>query len=328
MNGSSDMLTAYFRLMNASGAAHVYRESVRAGVLAVLEAGPKTAEQIAGQCGIHPRPTKLLLQALAALELVENRGPEYNLTPLAFLLTSSSYRNLGDEYWAHLPTLLKTDKPLVQMDDAAQSEAHYQSQAAILGWMLTPAAECAAAILAADLPSEAAILDLGAGSAVWSLTLASQLPAAAVTAVDWPAVLEVAAEKAEELGVADRLVRVPGNFHEVALPPNRFDVAILANVSHLLTPEGNAALLRKVQPTLRRQGRVAIIDVFPGQDDGDVNRTLYAIGLSLRTAHGHVYSPCELEPLLTDAGFDKPQLIPLPVPPFAVGILVARVKSP
>ena len=59
-------------------------------------------------------------------------------------LLSGSYRELGDQYWAHLPSFLKTGQPWIKMDDAHQSEAHYRSQAAALAWMLAPAAEAAA----------------------------------------------------------------------------------------------------------------------------------------------------------------------------------------
>jgi 2-polyprenyl-3-methyl-5-hydroxy-6-metoxy-1,4-benzoquinol methylase len=327
MNDLDELLPAYFQLMNANGAAHVYREAVRTGILAALDTGENTARQVAENCGTAARPTELVLEALAALALVERNGSGYRLTPLAMLLLSGSYRNLGDEYWDHLPALLKTDQPLVKMDDVSKSEAHYQAQAAILGWMLTPAAQCAADLLAGSLPPRAAILDLGAGSAIWSLTVASRQRDATVTAVDWPGVLEVAAEKAEELGLADRLTTIVGNFHDVALPDRQYDLAIIANVSHLLTAEGNAALFRRARGALRPGGRIAIVDVFPGQSLGDVNRTLYAVGLALRTEQGHVYTLDELRPLLAGAGFDKLRLEPLPVPPHAVGMLLGHVSD-
>jgi hypothetical protein len=326
MNDPSAMLAGYFQLMNANGAAHVYREAVRCGLLDTLAAGPKSAEELARACGLQSRPAELVLAALAALGLVELMDARYELTPLASLLLAGSYRHLGDEYWAHLPTLLATGQPLVKMDDPAQSEAHYQAQAAILGWMLTPAAQCAARLLAERLPPNAAILDLGAGSAVWSLMLASQLPAATVTAVDWPAVLEVAAETAQNLGLPDRLRTMAGNFHELELPARRFDLALIANVAHLLTPSGNRDLFRRAAASLRPGGQITVIDVFPSQPLGRLNVALYALGLALRTEHGRVYDPAELEPLLKDAGFASPELLPLPVPPFAVAMLLASAS--
>ncbi|HEX5102875.1 MAG TPA: class I SAM-dependent methyltransferase [Pirellulaceae bacterium] len=324
MNDPSEILAGYFQLMNLNGAAHVYHEAVRCGLLEALRSGPKSAEELAASRSLALRPVRLLLPALAALGVVQARGEQFALSPLAELLVSSSYRNLGDEYWAHLPELLKTDKPIVRMDDTAKSEAFYQAQAAILGWMLTPAAECAAqALVAEGVADGCAILDLGAGSAVWSLTLARELPGATVTAVDWPAVLEVAAETAQNLGLPDRLTTIAGNYHEVALPASKFDLAILANVTHLETPDGNQALFAKARAALKAGGRIAIFDVFPGQPAGDLNRTLYALGLALRTGHGHVYSVAEFEPLLAAAGFEPPKLVPLAVPPYAVGMLTA-----
>ena len=326
MTDPTELLAAYFQLMNCNGASHVYREAVRLGILDALDAGPLTAAEVAERCAAVARPTELVLEALASLGLVKRIGSAYGRTPLAFLVLSSSYRNLGDEYWEHLPTLLKTGAPLVRMDDPAQNEIHYQAQAAMLGWMLTPAAQSAAELLLKRLPENAAILDLGAGSAVWSLTLAGRLPRATVTAVDWPAVLEVAKESAKERGLADRFTTLAGNLHEVELSASQFDLVIVANVSHLLSPDGNAALLSRVRATLRAHGYLALIDVFPGLPQGDLNRTLYAVGLALRTQHGRVYSVEEMKPLLERAGFAEPQPMPLPVPPFAVGMLLVSVR--
>jgi hypothetical protein len=269
----------------------------------------------------------LLLDALAALGVVERVESRFALTTLAQMLLSGSYRNLGDEYWAHLPSLLKTDQPLVKMDVASQSEAFYQSQAAVLGWMLTPAAECAARVLRdIGLPKDPAILDVGAGSAIWSLTLARETPGATVTAVDWPAVLEVAAETATNFGLADRLTTIAGNYHEVPWPADAFDLVFLANITHLETPAGNRALFAKAKAALKLGGRIAIVDVFAGHPRGDLNRTLYTLGLALRTEHGHVYSVEAFAPLLVEAGFHAPRLYPLEVPPYAVGLLTVTAE--
>jgi precorrin-6B methylase 2 len=325
MNDPSELLPAYFQLMNANGAAHVYREAVRSGVLEALLAGPKTTQELAQTCGFANRPLELMLQVLTTLGLATRSEQDFQATPLAAMLLGGSYRNLGDEYWAHLPSLLQSDQPLVRMDDVAKSEAHYQAQAAILGWMLTPAAQCAADFLKNGLPPNAKILDLGAGSGIWSLTLASQTADATVTAVDWSAVLEVARETAENLGLADRLQTIAGNFHEIEIPPGAFDLAIIANVTHLLTPEANRELFGKARSALRLGGRVAVIDVIPGQAAGALNVALYSLGLALRTQNGRVYSPAKLETLLAGTGFGAPEIIPLAVPPFAVGMAVARV---
>src|SRR5688500_4111169 len=126
MDDHQQLLSAYFQLMNMSGAAHAYRAAIQAGLLEQLIGGPKTADELAQACSIAPRPTTLLLETLIPLGLLKRDGSQYRATALAYVLLSSSYKNLGDEYWSHLPELLRTGQPLVKMDQAAQSEAHYQ----------------------------------------------------------------------------------------------------------------------------------------------------------------------------------------------------------
>jgi len=324
MNDQLQMLAGYFQLMNSNGASHVYRESLKAGILDALVSGSKNAGEVAESCRTDQLATTLVLDTLCAMGLAQNDGDRYALTMLAMGLMGGSYRELGDQYWAHLPGFLKTGQPWIKMDDANQSEAHYQSQAAALAWMLAPAAEAAAQALGiGEELKDLNILDIGAGSAIWSLTMARRDLGTSVTAVDWPAVLDVAAETASNFGLSDRLSTIVGNYHEVDLPESRFDLALLGNVTHLETPEGNRSLFEKVHRSLKPAGRIVIFDILPGQPEGDLNRTLYALGLALRTEHGRVYPPHELEALLGQSGFGPPKLTSLPVPPYAVGMLVA-----
>jgi ubiquinone/menaquinone biosynthesis C-methylase UbiE len=310
--------------MGHNGAAHVYREALRAGLLDELAKSRAAAAELAQRCRLADRPTELLLEALSSLGLVvcgDDRA--YALSTLGNMLIGGSYRNLGDEYWSHLPAYLATGEPLVEMDDIDKSEAYYQSQAAMLGWMQSSAAEFAARRLREVLPVSAAILDIGAGSAVWSLAVAQEAGDARVTAVDWPAVLEVARESADERGIGDRLTTLAGNYHEVEFPEAAFHLVILANITHLETPAGNRALLAKARRALLPHGRLAIVDIFPGCPQGDLNRTLYVLGLALRTKQGRVYSVAELSEMLCDCGFAVPKLLPLKVPPFVLGMLLA-----
>lgn len=324
MNEMERLLATYFQLMNMNGASHVYREALRAEMLDALQSGKESVADIAADCNLAEKPTKLVLEVLCAMGVAQAEGAGYALTPLAQLLLNSGYRELGDPYWAHFPEFLRTAEPMARMDSTAESEQHYQTQAMALAWMLAPAAEAAANALAdSNQFTGGAILDVGAGSAIWSLTIAKRVDGAAVTAVDWPAVLKVAEGTAARFGLTERFNTIPGNFHEVELPDSAFDLAIVANVTHLESVEGNRALFEKVHRVLNPGGRIAIIDVFPGLPEGDLNRTLYALGLALRTEAGRVFGRDEMEALLREAKFGTAELIPLDVPPHVMGILLA-----
>jgi SAM-dependent methyltransferase len=319
-----EALEAYFQLMNANGAARVYHDALRLGILDAMRDGATTPAQVAAACRLQERPTALLLDVLCAMGLARRDADSIGLSLLAMMLLSGSYRELGNEYWDHLPALLATGRPLVQMDRVEESESHYQGQAAALAWMLSPSAEAAAAALGVGTSlSDLAILDVGAGSAIWSLSMCRRDAGTTTTALDWPAVLEIARQTADGLGLADRLTLLPGDFHDMPLPAARFDLAIVANVSHLQTPADNQELFVRVRAALKPGGRIAVIDVMPGQQRGDLNRALYGLGLALRTEQGQVYAPQQLEAWLSSAGFGPAQRHDLAVPPYVVGMLVA-----
>lgn len=319
-------LAAYFHLMNANGAARVYSVAVKRGVLDALASNATmTVDDLATATNAAPRPLRLLLDALEALGLANRQDDRWSATMLARALAGGGYRNLGDEYWDHLTKLLDTDKPIVAMDHVADSERLYVKQVSALAWMLRPAAERFAHAVA--LPPNARILDLGAGSALWSLSLAAANRDSTVTAVDWPAVLEIAKQSAQSIGLGDLLSTIAGDFHKVELPADAFDVAIIANVTHLEPVDGNRDLFRKARAALNANGRIVIIDILGGDAAGDLNRTLYALGLALRTERGTVYSRAELEAMLTAEGFGAFEMKVFDVVPHAVGMLVASKLS-
>lgn len=317
------MLGDYYRLMAVNGSAQVYQQALRVGLLDAMSGGPRPVGELAARCGLRPGPVELMLAVLEALGVVDRHAADWRLTELGQALMGGGYRRLGDEYWEHLSAFLRSGEPMARMDQAQQSPAHYQKQAAALAWMLASAAEQAARML--EFPRGAGgwhILDLGAGSAIWSLSLARRVAGTRVTAVDWPAVLEVAKATAARLGLAERLTTIAGDMHAAVLPAEAFDLAVIANVIHLLSHEQTGDLLRRVRGLLKPGGRVVVIDVFAGRPEGDLHRTLYALGLALRTTQGSVYERQEVERLLAASGYERADFKPLEVPPFVMGMIV------
>jgi 2-polyprenyl-3-methyl-5-hydroxy-6-metoxy-1,4-benzoquinol methylase len=322
-----EALDTYFDLMAMNGAMQVYHTARQLGILDAIGGGPCDAGEIAAACGLRDVPVRLLLDALCSLRLLQRDGDAYRHTAVMPLL-AGQYRNLGNEYWDYLPQFLSSNVPLAAMDAPEQSEAQYQTQVTALAWMMQPAAEQVARLLEAGTARRGLnIIDLGAGAAVWSLTIAAHDATARVTAIDWPAVLNIAAAQASSRGLADRFTALPGNYHEVELPAGTYDLAIIGNVTHIETESGNRSLLEKLYAALRTGGDLAIIDVMSGQAQGDLPRTLYALGLAMRTENGRVYSRVDLEALLAETGYEVGMFHPLNVPPYTMGMILARKEG-
>lgn len=326
MSQVDHQLETYFHLMGANGASRAYEVAVDTGLLDGMS-DPASAATLAERFGLQERPVQLLLELLQALGLTREEGGVWSQTPLASRLLSGPYRKLGNPYWDHLESYLRKGVPLTRGDEPSASEAFYQQQALSLGWMLRPAATAAAKLLATQVPRKAlSILDLGAGSAIWSLSLAAQHLGSQVTAVDWPMVLPAAEMTAQRFGMESRLHVVPGNFYEVTLPENGFDVVFIANVAHLVPEEALARLVKCARGWLTTAGRIVVIDAFPGQESGDVLRAVYTLGLALRSSGAVVHREEALRRILASAGFDAQRLDPLEEAPWILGMLSATPR--
>lgn len=66
-----------------------------------------------------------------------------------------------------------------------------------------------------EAESEPSVLDIGAGSGVYSIPFALRSPKVRITAVDLPEVLKVTQRIAERYGIGDRLKTVAGDMAEV-----------------------------------------------------------------------------------------------------------------
>ena len=97
--------------------------------------------------------------------------------------------------------------------------------------LVAPLAAALADVLEVAGASPLDVLDVAAGHGLFGIAIATRNPKARITAVDWPAVLEVAAENASKAGVAKRVQKLPGSAFEVDLGTGR-DLALVTNFVH------------------------------------------------------------------------------------------------
>jgi 2-polyprenyl-3-methyl-5-hydroxy-6-metoxy-1,4-benzoquinol methylase len=317
-------LLSYFELMNMNGAARIYRSARALGIFDAVGNGPASPADVAATCDLQEGPVRLLLDGLCSIGTLTCQDDSYS-PALVTQFLSGNYQNLSDEYWDYLPQFLKTGDPFVKMDSVEQSEEQYEQQVSALAWMMAPAAEAVARMLGMGEARKALeILDVGAGSGIWSLTCAKQDASSKVTVNDWPVIVKIAGGFAQQMGVQDRFSAIPGNYHDAELGNDAFDLAIVANVTHIETPEGNVELFRKVHGALKPGGEIAIVDVMPLQAEGQISAALYALGLGLRTEAGQVHSVEALQAYLGDAGFKEASVLPIAVPPYTMGLILAK----
>jgi ubiquinone/menaquinone biosynthesis C-methylase UbiE len=289
------------------------------GLLAALQSGPASVDQLASACGTDIRNTGILLDGLAAMGVVSlSDGPvRAGFPDLVTLGTLATSANL-------IADAVRSGRAPLECDDPTGAERVYPDTVSYLGALFRNAASEVAALLG---PVER-VLDVGAGAAPWSIAIAQRNPGARVTALDLDAVIPTTRQAVAASDCADRFTYLSGDIFTVALPEKAYDLVLLGNVCHLFDAPTNRRLLRRLRHAVRPGGRIAVIDAIE-PEDADTARSvrLYAVGLLARTSAGAVHSEESYRGWLATAGFDDVQVRQASHSP-AVSLVTGRLHRP
>jgi ubiquinone/menaquinone biosynthesis C-methylase UbiE len=150
------------------------------------------------------------------------------------------------------------------------------------------------------------LLDVAAGSAVWSLPLALRSRRVEVTAVDFPPVLEVAKKFAGEFGVRDRYRFVAGDIRKTDFGAEAYDLALLGHICHSEGAEWSRRLIDKCFRALRKKGGLIIMDyIADEQRSSELMPLLLALNALLGSEEGDTFTFSEYRQWLLSAGFGE-----------------------
>ena len=289
-------------LFELSGMAAALVAAYQGQLLQALLSDCSTFAAYAGDLNLNPRATKLVPDILVSLGIADCCEGTYTASP--------AFKNLDDTtpggmaalaaLWSRVPEFLLRGERFASMDGSpASREAAYSGIAYQVGQLFADAAR----ELAANLRYQPAhILDVGAGSGIWSLALAERCAETRITALDFPHVLHTFQRRAQEMGLSHHVDTLAGDFHSITIPPARFDCIFLANVLHLEQPHQAASLIRRVKTGLLPGGKLVIVDMIgDGSPEGERSRAIYALHLALRTEQASPHTLSDLQRWLEEA---------------------------
>lgn len=246
----------------------------------------------------------------AALFL-SRRSPAYMGTICEFLTNERHYRNL-----ARLTEAVRRGGTAGENgNNRVPDDALWVSFARSMAPLTIPAAIFIANLMEAQEGRAMRVLDVAAGHGMYGITIAQQNPKASVTAVDWPAVLEVAKENAKKAGVADRYTARPGSAFEAELGDD-YDVVLLTNIFHHFDKETCAELMRRVHRALKPEGKAVTLEFVPNEDRvSPPASAAFSLLMLAGTDAGDAYTFSEYEEMFKTAGFPQTSIYPIPTVP-------------
>jgi ubiquinone/menaquinone biosynthesis C-methylase UbiE len=301
--------------------------AIRNRVFDVLDGGPKTVQQVGELTGASVRGLTALMDMLVGLELLaKTSGGQYELTPesAAFLVsTKPSFQGgflrhtsgqLVPRYLS-LSEIVRTGKPAASVNQESEGAEFFQNFVEDIMPMSFPAARVLAETLGvARATKPLSVLDLAAGSGVWSIALAQASPQVRVTAVDWANVIPVTRRTTARFGVGDRYMFVAGDLLQADFGTGHA-IATLGYILHSEGEQRSRALLKKTFQALAPGGTIAIAEFLVNDERTEpVGGLIFALNMIVNTAEGNTYSFNEIASWLKDAGFGNARTVEAPGP--------------
>jgi ubiquinone/menaquinone biosynthesis C-methylase UbiE len=302
------------RILGDFGNSQILNAAIEYDFFTHIHGGNYTSEEIARAAGTDARATRIVLDGLIALAMLEKRQGKYFLTPTseAFLVRGKpsymgDFRHVALALWDGMGQLihtLKTGKPLSRMDTGTELEVWEKLVLGIIP-IAEPVAKALCDILGIGAKRKGIrVLDIAGGSSIFGMTILSRDTSAQVTQLDWPNVNEVAKRLNRERGLDGKIRFVDGEFRTAKIEENFYDLAIASNFCRFESAEGNQELFRAAYKALKPGGLFAVNDFLPDEErTGPTFPLRFSVYTLTHTPGGECWTLSQYTDWLKKAGF-------------------------
>ncbi len=325
MSSQAPSPALFFDTITAFQRTEALRAAIELDLFSQVAAGNRTAPQLAAACSASPRGIRILADYLTILGFLGKQNDQYDLTPDAqVFLVRQSPAYLGTalnfllrpemaEYYRHLTEAVRRGGTAVSEEGTVSAENPIWVEFARgMAPLMQMPARLLADLVGGDLQQPLRVLDVAAGHGLFGITIAQRYPQAHITALDWPKVLEVAAENAQRAGVAGRLALRPGSAFDTDWG-GPYDVVLLTNFLHHFDLPTCRQVAAKANAALAPHGRAITLEFIPEPDRITPPSTAtFSLTMLATTAHGDAYTFAEYQQVFAQAGFSRSEYHALP----------------
>ncbi|HHC24049.1 MAG TPA: SAM-dependent methyltransferase [Desulfobacterales bacterium] len=281
----------------------------------------KTAGDIAQKLEVDERGTAMLLNALAAMNLlVKTDGRYANTRSGEELLSKASPKYIGYmimhqhhlvESWALLDQAVKTGK---SVRTSPSSEDEERRESFLMGMFNLAMGIAPGLALQIDLSDRRHLLDLGGGPGTYAIHFCMENPQLRAAVFDLPTTRPFAEKTIDKFGLSDQIKFTDGNYLEEDIK-GKYDVAWLSNILHGEGPGDCQKIIWKTVSALEPGGMIMIHEfILDNTMDGPLFPALFSLNMLLGTSYGQAYSEKQLADMLSEAGVKEIRRIPFQGP--------------
>jgi SAM-dependent methyltransferase len=275
---------------------------------------------IASRIHSDGRATGILLNALAGMGMLEKKGDLYRNAPeTARYFSKGSPENVRDgmlhnaniwHRWGTLTDVVRGGRPIhVRAEENPEWTRNFISA-------MDRNARDRAPLLVKELggPEVRRVLDLGGGSAIYSIAFAKAFPGVRCVILDLPEVVTLTEQYVSRAGASDQ-VSVRGGSMLTDDYGSGFDLILLNAICHMFSEAQNREIFGRARRALGPKGRLSVQDFILDPDrTGPLHAALFAINMLVGTEGGNTYTESDYAEWMQEAGFEKVRRIHLTGP--------------
>lgn len=299
----------------------IFLTAVELDLFTAIGQGAKSVD-VANVLNTDPRATEALLNALAAIDILDKKGITFKNKPL-----TARYLVKGAEHdsriaamhivglwrrWSTLTQSLKTGTSVVVERGEERDEDETKAFIAAMHKNAVFRAEKTAEIL--DLDGVHKMLDLGGGSGAYAIAFTKHKPDIKAAVFDLPTVIPLTRKYVSEEGLGNKIEFIEGDMIADAFGEG-YDLVWISAICHMFGPDENLKIFKKVYNALNPNGRIIVQDFILNEDKTSPRfGAVFALNMLVNTKAGSSYSKPEYFTWLSSAGFNDIQLMALPGP--------------
>jgi ubiquinone/menaquinone biosynthesis C-methylase UbiE len=325
---SPEKIYMYFNAFQQTAALHT---GIELDVFTAVGSGLNTPRLLAAKTGASERGVRILCDYLTIMGLLTKEEGTYRLTPDSAIFLdrhspaclASVAGFLGADWHAQnirslTAAVRKGGSVGVHGDNTKPQDEVWVAFAKSMGPLTAPAANFIAQVIGASEGRLCRVLDIAAGHGMYGITIAKKNPNAQIVALDWPSVLAVATENAQNAGISDRYSTKPGSAFEADLGTD-YDFVLLTNIFHHFDQPTCEKLMRRVHAALKPEGKAVTLEFVPNEDRVTPPAAAgFSLNMLVGTDAGDAYTLSEYEKMFANSGFGKTALHQVPEMPQSV----------
>ena len=281
-------------------------------IFTVLDKHMMTSPEVAEKIKAHPRGTDRLLNALCGMGLLKKvKGKFYN-TDLSsrylvdgkpdFMISLYHTIHLWDT-WNCLTSSVIYGTSFAGEQNRAEKDEWVQAFIGAMHYRGVQQGKILASMI--NFSNVKKMLDVGGGSAAFSMEIVKRNHAITATVLDLPHVIPLTKKYVIEADLSDKFHFIEGNYLTQDFEGS-YDLILLSAIVHINSYDQNKLLIKKCADALNKNGMIIINDYVMSEDrTKPYQGAAFAINMLVGTVNGDTYTEKEMREWFEVAGLIK-----------------------